>query len=495
MGRRFFLRPPDRCAEILAQNDRRLTPAWALRYTDSRKMCLSDSDQIRDDLVRPVAATTRHAPEPKHADRPEPAPRSVLVACPDARPPAYEAVVGLANRGQLDRFLTGYYARRGPSVPAALRRVSPSMADRVERQRRRRWHPAIPGDRVQATFAFDLALAAENRLGTKARRLRQHLARVRTNHFDRAVAAALVARRPDAVLAFSDVASAFALPKARALGIPTILSMVHGDVREERLVLEREAERSPDFFPIYLADGPINRPALDWLHERRLRDIAMADLILVPSDHIAGWLTRHGTPSHRVRVVPYAADTSRFVPTAKPAATRDRCTFLFTGGIVQRKGIKYLLEAWRKVKRPGWTLQLLGGLPADPAPLAPYRDDVEWLGRVGHAEVPALMAAADAFVFPSLFEGSAVVTYEALACGLPSIVTAASGSVVRNGLDGLLVPPAEVEPLAEAIERLGNDPALRSEMAASARGRALQFDWPRYQHAIADAVAAVRGPL
>ena len=55
------------------------------------------------------------------------------------------------------------------------------------------------------------------------------------------------------------------------------------------------------------------------------------------------------------------------------------------------------------------------------------------------------MAAADVFVFPSLFEGSAVVTYEALACGLPCVVTPEAGSVVRDGVEGLVVPSADVE--------------------------------------------------
>ena len=50
------------------------------------------------------------------------------------------------------------------------------------------------------------------------------------------------------------------------------------------------------------------------------------------------------------------------------------------------------------------------------------------------------MASADVFVFPSLFEGSAVVTYEALAAGLPSVVTPSAGSVVRDGVEGFIVP-------------------------------------------------------
>ncbi len=134
-------------------------------------------------------------------------------------------------------------------------------------------------------------------------------------------------------------------------------------------------------------------------------------------------------------------------------------------------------------------MQLLGALPSDPGPLTGYLGEVDHLGRVGHAEMPAKMAAADVFVFPSLFEGSAVVTYEALACGLPSIVTPSAGSVVRDGEDGLIVPPRDVPALAAAMVRLGTDADLRSRMALSARTRAEAFDWPRYHAAIQAEVA------
>jgi glycosyltransferase involved in cell wall biosynthesis len=254
--------------------------------------------------------------------------------------------------------------------------------------------------------------------------------------------------------------------------------------------MELEAQAAPDFFPIYLGNGAVDPGEMAWLHERRLRDIELADRILVPSEHIAGELVRQGTPRDRVAVVPYAADTRRFRP--KPGKTHGaNCTFLFAGGITQRKGIKYLLEAWRLVRRPGWNLQLLGALPAETGPLEPYRDLFQWLGRVPHAMVPERMASADVFVFPSLFEGSAVVTYEALACGLPSIVTAEAGSVVRHGRDGLIVPARDVAALAAAMERLGADPPLRAACAQSARSWAQAHDWLRYHVAVIQAVRCV----
>jgi starch synthase len=414
----------------------------------------------------------------------------VLVACPDARSPAYQAAVGLARDGRLGRLVTGFYYGGGGFLSGVARRLVPGRFARWERLLRRRHEPEIGSDRVRSDWGFDLALAAERRLAASHPEARLKLARWRTRRFDRVVARTLERDRPAAALVFSDVASEFGLAECRRLGIATVLSMVHGDVREERRVMEVEAEVAPDFFPIYLGNGRVDPVEMTWLHDRRLRDLEGADRILVPSDHIAGELVRHGTPRGRISVVPYAADTRRFVP--QPGKRHGSpCTFLFAGGITQRKGIKYLLEAWRLARRSDWRLQLLGPLPADPEPLTPFRDEVEWLGRVSHAEMPSMMAAADVFVFPSLFEGSAVVTYEAMACGLPCIVTAEAGSVARDGLEGVVVPTRDVEALAAAMVKLGSDVPFRAACSASARTRAEAHDWPRYHQSVLEAIRVV----
>jgi glycosyltransferase involved in cell wall biosynthesis len=419
--------------------------------------------------------------------------RPVAVACPDARPPAYQAVVGLSRAGLLDEFITAsYYDPRGRRARLA-RRLAPAQFERLERLLLRRHDAEIPAERVRAHPWYDLAIRLESRLAASWPRTRRAVARRRTERFDERLMRIVERSHPGALLAFSDVGSGRTLPFCREQGIPAVLSVVHGDVRDELGVLEVEAERSPDFLPIYLGDARLDRDELAWLHDRRLRELELADRVVVPSEHIAATLVRHGTPRDRVRVIPYAADCRRFRPLADRGQAAS-CTFLFAGGISQRKGIKYLLEAWRRIRRPGWRLQLLGPLPRDPGPLRPYLDEVQILGRVAHSEVAARMAAADVFVFPSLFEGSAVVTYEALACGLPSVVTADSGSVVRDGVEGFLVAPRDVESLAERLERLGTDPRLREEMGLAARARALSFDWPRYHAALVDVVREVVGP-
>jgi glycosyltransferase involved in cell wall biosynthesis len=414
----------------------------------------------------------------------------VLVACPDARPPAYQAVIGLDRAGLLDRFVTATYYNPDGRLAAWARRYAPDRLEGLERWLLRRHDPGIPAGRVRANPGFDVSLRLESRLAVDRPRLRRALARWRTERFDARLARIVERRRAGCLLVFSDVGSGRTLPACQRLGIPAILSMVHGDVREERQVLDREAETSPEFLPIYLGNGRLDLAELDWLHGRRLRDLALADRIAVPSEHIAEAIVRHGTPRERVRVIPYAADCRRFRPLPDKRHGAG-CTFLFAGGIQQRKGIKYLLQAWEAIRRPGWKLQLLGPLPKDVTPLRPYLETVEVLGQVAHAEMPGRMARADVFVFPSLFEGSAVVTYEALACGLPGVVTPNSGSVVRDEIEGFVIGPGDVEALASRMERLGNDPALRERMSSAARDRALAFDWPRYHAAIVELIEEI----
>src|SRR4051812_17002364 len=172
----------------------------------------------------------------------------VLVACPDARPPAYQAVVGLAREGMLGGFLTGYYYRGRGAIDAFGRKLAPSQFERVERQLRRRSDPDIPAERVRSAWSYDVALRLEGRLSARHGDARRRVARWRTRRFDRSVARALRRERPAAALVFSDVGTEFALPLCREEGIPYVLSMVHGDVREEREVLAREQAGSPEFF-------------------------------------------------------------------------------------------------------------------------------------------------------------------------------------------------------------------------------------------------------
>ena len=224
---------------------------------------------------------------------------SVLIACPDSRPPAYQAVIGLEQVRKLRGFVTACYYNPAGRFASLYRRLAPGRFSRLEQVLLRRYEAEICPTSVQAVPSFDLLLQLEARLGKKRPKLSRVLARYRTERFDDQLARTIDRIRPELLVAFSDVGSISALPLCRRLGIKTIVSMVHGDVREEQQVLEREDASSPEFMPIYLGSSNLDRTLLAWLYQRRLRDLALADRVLVPSDHIAETLARHGTSTRK----------------------------------------------------------------------------------------------------------------------------------------------------------------------------------------------------
>jgi glycosyltransferase involved in cell wall biosynthesis len=121
------------------------------------------------------------------------------------------------------------------------------------------------------------------------------------------------------------------------------------------------------------------------------------------------------------------------------------------------------------------------------------RGDVTFLGSLPPAGVRAQLATSSLFILPSHEEGQPIAILEAMAAGLPVVVTTigANPDVVRDGVDGFLVPPRDPAALADAVGRLVGDPALRARMGASARQRAHQhFDRGVLRRRLLDEYAA-----
>ncbi len=152
------------------------------------------------------------------------------------------------------------------------------------------------------------------------------------------------------------------------------------------------------------------------------------------------------------------------------------------------KGIRYLLEALRVLDTRQIGARLVGPIMASAEALARYRRYCSLLGPVPRSAVREHYQWADVFVLPSICEGSATVTYEALACGLPVITTPNAGSVVRDGIDGFIVPIRDAEAIAEKLDLLASNPKLLAEMSLNARERALEFSWERYGERLVRAV-------
>lgn len=154
-------------------------------------------------------------------------------------------------------------------------------------------------------------------------------------------------------------------------------------------------------------------------------------------------------------------------------------TFVFVGRIVRDKGVNELVEAFQHVHGVCKVRLLLVGRfedRLDPVADETRRvmeecDDIVCVGPQYGKDLLAYYAAADCFVFPSYREGFPNVVLEAGAMGLPSIVTDINGSreIIKNGVNGIIVPSKDATALAEAMERMMTDEMMRRQMAGKAR--------------------------
>jgi glycosyltransferase involved in cell wall biosynthesis len=148
----------------------------------------------------------------------------------------------------------------------------------------------------------------------------------------------------------------------------------------------------------------------------------------------------------------------------------DSATAIFVGRDFVRKGGRFLLQAWAHVRERLSHARLIVVGPSRPPPEVDLTG-VDWIGHVAdRAELARLYETASVFVMPSLFEPWGHVFLEAMGCGLPCVgsMHCAIPEIVTDGQTGLLVPPEESEPLAEALARLLDDPSLAQTMGRRA---------------------------
>ena len=217
--------------------------------------------------------------------------------------------------------------------------------------------------------------------------------------------------------------------------------------------------------------------------------VELADYLVVFSDFQKATFVATGFPEDCIFVCPLGVDLHRFHEsgTALPEIRRA----VFVGAPIVRKGFHHLLQAWRGLDHPAAELIVCGQANAETAQLLerfPSRN----VHLKGHVDPLPYLQQASLFVLPSLSEGFPKAVLEAMACGLPVVVTTVSGStVVEDGVHGFVVPIGDVEQLADRIELLLERPELRNRMGAESRARASEFTWSRYSDQMADILSSI----
>jgi glycosyltransferase involved in cell wall biosynthesis len=213
----------------------------------------------------------------------------------------------------------------------------------------------------------------------------------------------------------------------------------------------------------------------------------LADAITVPSQVARRSFVAMGVAAEKVHVIPYGVRLDRFKPGAglDAGAPGDSFEVLFAGRISLRKGIPYLLEAFAQVRHPHKRLTLVGAVQDDVRQLLRRlpTEHVTFVGTLAQPELAARMAKSHVLALASVEEGLALVQGQAMACGCPVVATAATGAedLFTDGVEGFIVADRDVAALADRLQRLADDPALRERMSAAALARVRQLGgWDRY---------------
>jgi glycosyltransferase involved in cell wall biosynthesis len=310
---------------------------------------------------------------------------------------------------------------------------------------------------------------------------------------DRRVAALLRRRAGDFDVVHTWPAGALrTLRAARAAGLPALLERPNAHTRFAYEVVAEEHRR------LGIAVDP---EATHAYHAARLareeREYDAATHLLCPSEFVARTFLDAGFAPERLLRHRYGYDPARFA--APPAAPGERpLRALFVGSGEPRKGLHFGLEAWLGSGAPeaGGRFVICGRI--EPA----YRDllaralahpSVEERGHV--ADPAGAMREADVLVLPSIEEGSALVTYEARACGCVLAVSDRAGAACRPGEDALVHPAGEPAVLRDQLASLVRSPARLADLRASSLAGLEDLTWARAADALADAYrAALRSP-
>jgi glycosyltransferase involved in cell wall biosynthesis len=386
-----------------------------------------------------------------------------------------QAVNHLACRLALDGDLLKYirvYANQGRFWERALEQI-PGIDRIYARTFGRRSLPApLLGGRLHAAgIMADFASALAGRLGPAG----QSLARAMTLRFAQRIEKVGARYAPQAGMVVASYLVALT-PFQQTAG----LKVLHYPIAHHRYIRrfsEEEAEREPAFamtLPDWKRVPEAEEAKLD-------AECELADRILVGSTFARDSFISEGIPEEKLIVVPYGVDVERFSPPAPDAGRRNGLRVLFVGQIGQRKGISYLLRAYERFYSPGASLTLVGNFYGDSEPFRPYRHLFKHIPNVPQIQLAELYRQADVFVFPTLIEGMGLVFLEAMASGLPVIVTPnGPGDIVRNGVDGFVVPPRDVDAIVDCLEYLRANPEIRKQMGRNARERASRFTWDAY---------------
>ncbi len=269
-------------------------------------------------------------------------------------------------------------------------------------------------------------------------------------------------------------------------GVARILDFPIAHYEEVERVLGEEAKRVPAY--AHTLQGPFYEP---WRKRRYAEEIATADRIIMVSSYHQRTFEAAGVEPSRMFMAHFGVDSELFSP-GEERSDGEPFRVLFCGSVGQRKGISYLVDAFKRAELGDAELVFAGRAVGS---RQPWIDEprVRHIDALARPKLVSVYRSADVVVLPSLIEGFPSTPLEGMACGLPAIVSEHTfgHDVIEDGVDGWVTPIRDADAIADKLRKLYEDRDLRRRMGAAARAKAKQFTWTRYGEALRDGIAAL----
>ncbi|WP_035333222.1 glycosyltransferase family 4 protein [Dyadobacter crusticola] len=285
-----------------------------------------------------------------------------------------------------------------------------------------------------------------------------------------------------AVYAYEDGALETFL-RAKELGLTCVYDLPIAYWETTRKLIREEAERLPEWA------GTLGGAVSDSEQklERKTRELELADLVVTPSDFVAGSVPVSG--SRQVIKSHFGSPASGGVFNRAPATGRP-LRVLFAGSMGQRKGLGDLFEAIKLLNTREIELVVLGSLQEKLSFYQKQLPTMTYEAPRPHSQVLQLMAECDVLCLPSIIEGRALVMQEAMSQGMPVIITPNTGGedLVIEGETGFLVPIRSPDSIASRLQWLLDHREAVPEMGRKAREHAATYSWHHYASAVIDQI-------
>jgi alpha-maltose-1-phosphate synthase len=216
-------------------------------------------------------------------------------------------------------------------------------------------------------------------------------------------------------------------------------------------------------------------------YERGLRSLELTDWVFSPSRYVTGSFLDQGFPAERILHLPYPVNLDDFSPDPPVEIPATPMRVVSTGSLSLRKGFPYLLEAMRLIRKERDAVLMLTESvhPSMKPVLAKYDDiPIEWAPMLPHDRLARRLKSAHVFALLSVEEGLARTALEAIACGVPAVLTPNTGSCdfIVPGVNGEIVPIRDPQATAAALVACYERRLKIGPLDASGVGRALSFE-------------------